>query len=291
MKLRLVPLLLLPFILLGCTTNPSTPQSLTSLNSHVHGLAVDRADSSRVYIATHNGLFLLSNNKDLTLVGKAKNDYMGFSPHPTDSKVIFSSGHPSTGGNLGVQKSTDAGVTWKKLTNGDPSGPVDFHAMAVSEANPSIIFGWYRGYVYRSEDNGETWKTLPNQVLLSSFGTDSKDEKIVYAGTKGGLLKSFNKGETWEVAFTLQNKQDVVFDIEVDPKEETFWLTTAQQGVLRGKRDPQGALTFETVGTLPNGAIALQLAVDRKNSQNMYAASEGSIYKSIDAGKRWYKIL
>jgi len=278
-------------MLLGCTQNATLSQPLTSLNSHVHGLAVDRADSNRVYIATHNGLFLLKNDKELTLVGNKKDDYMGFSPHPTDARIIFSSGHPSTGGNLGVQKSMDSGITSEKLTNGDPSGPVDFHAMTVSEANPSLLYGWYRGYVYRSEDSGETWKTLPNQILIASFGTDPQEESVVYAGTKGGLLKSSNKGETWEVVYALQNTEDVVFDIEVDPKDRTLWLATEQQGIMRSTRDATGTLTVETIGNLPNGATATQFAVDRKNLQIFYATSEENVYKSTDGGKNWNKLL
>ena len=50
--------------------------------SHGHGLAVDVNDPSKVYIATHYGLLLLQNEKDLYRVGKSKDDYMGFSPHP-----------------------------------------------------------------------------------------------------------------------------------------------------------------------------------------------------------------
>ena len=58
--------------------------------SHGHGLAVDPNDASKLYIATHYGLFLLEDEQNLYQVGNTRDDYMGFSPHPTDSSVFFS---------------------------------------------------------------------------------------------------------------------------------------------------------------------------------------------------------
>src|SRR3990170_2525273 len=62
----------------------------TDTITHGHGLAVDVSDPSKVYIATHHGLLLLQNEKDLYRIGKSRDDYMGFSPHPTESNVFFS---------------------------------------------------------------------------------------------------------------------------------------------------------------------------------------------------------
>ncbi|PIQ77668.1 hypothetical protein COV82_03235 [Candidatus Peregrinibacteria bacterium CG11_big_fil_rev_8_21_14_0_20_46_8] len=289
MKFRIVILLTLPLLLSACAGDPA-PSQQSTLNSHVHGLAVDRSDSSHLYIATHNGLFLLSDDKNLELVGTSRDDYMGFSPHPTDSKIFFSSGHPASGGNMGVRKSTNGGETWKKLTNGDPSGPVDFHAMTVSEANPALIYGYYRGYVYRSEDSGETWEILQNQIAISSLATHPRNEEVVYAGTNGALIQSQNKGEDWEPAFLLEQATDAVLDIEVDRTGNTLWITTLQQGVLRANLDST-VLNFETMGALPGNKPAVQLAADQKNPGVLYAAHESNIYKSSDSGKNWQKIL
>ena len=52
--------------------------------------AVDPNDASKLYIATHYGLFLLEDEQNLYQVGNTRDDYMGFSPHPTDSSVFFS---------------------------------------------------------------------------------------------------------------------------------------------------------------------------------------------------------
>ncbi len=51
--------------------------------SHSHGLAVGSGDSNKLYIATHEGLYVLLNDTKLYQIGKSTDDYMGFSAHPS----------------------------------------------------------------------------------------------------------------------------------------------------------------------------------------------------------------
>lgn len=288
MKRSLISLILLPLLLAACAGAGGDTASLS--NTHVHGLAVDRGDSNRVYIATHNGTFVLTDDKDLTIVGDTKDDYMGFSPHPTDAAVLFSSGHPQGGGNLGIQRSDDGGQTWKKLANGDPFGPVDFHSMAVGEVNPDILYGWYRGNVYRSVDGGTTWKVLGQLPPVVSFATDLRDDTIVYAGTLTGLLKSSDQGETWVTVPEFEN--DSIVDMEMEPRSGNLIIATEKQGIVGWGPDGDGRISIEKMGaTFPDGSIPSQIAVDRKNPLVLYATVEHTLYKSADSGKTWQKVL
>ncbi len=272
-------------LLAACTGNSGESVSLS--DTHIHGLAVDRGNSNAVYIATHHGTLLLQDG-NLTLIGDKKDDYMGFSPHPTDPNIFFSSGHPSGGGNLGVQKSMDGGKTWTKLSDGDPSGPVDFHAMTVHEKNPDLIVGWYRDRLYRSENGGTTWSTLSASTPpIITLGSDPQNERVLYAGTEHGLLKSIDRGETWE---NVPSFTDTVIDIEADPAHGGLLLATPN-GIVRMSPDAEGGITFAPVGALPAEAVPMQIALDRKNPQVLYATSERTVYKSGDGGKTWQKML
>src|SRR3989344_5855590 len=151
MKTFFTILVLLSITLAACSTTENISSSIVDSTStltpmdtvsHAHSLAVDSCDSSKLYIATHYGLFVLMNDEDLYRVGDATDDYMGFSTHPTEAKLFYSSGHPNGGGNIGVQKSEDGGVTWTKISDG-VEGPVDFHAMTISPVDPNIPYGWY----------------------------------------------------------------------------------------------------------------------------------------------------
>lgn len=93
-------------------------------HTHVHGLAVDRNDPSRLLVATHHGLFSASPEGEALRISIVQ-DFMGFNPHPSDPDVLYASGHPVGGGNLGFIASTDAGATWTQISPG-AEGPVDF---------------------------------------------------------------------------------------------------------------------------------------------------------------------
>ena len=103
-------------------------------HTHIHGLAVDRQDPEKLLIATHHGLFRSGPDGKAELISPVQ-DFMGFTPDPSDPKTLYASGHPAGGGNLGFIASTDNGVTWEQVAPG-ADGPVDFHQMTVSPADP-----------------------------------------------------------------------------------------------------------------------------------------------------------
>lgn len=256
--------------------------------SHGHGLAVDVKDSNKLYIATHYGLLALINEKDLYRIGKKRDDYMGFSPHPTDSSVFFTSGHPSSGGNLGFQKSEDGGVTWKKVSDG-VNGPVDFHAMTVSPVNPNFIYGWYQGNLQRSEDQGRTWEIVNRDLRVGYLAADSQDENTAYAITPNGIMISNNKGASW-ATLSLELEGGAVSTIAVHPKNAKILLAFSQ--VLGGLgKSADGGKTWKKVGESFNGEVVYHLAFNKNQPEIVYALSDkNSLYKSADGGATWNKI-
>lgn len=255
--------------------------------SHGHGLAVDVKDPNKLYIATHYGLFVLMNEKDLFRVGKSKDDYMGFSPHPADANILFSSGHPSTGGNIGFQKSDDGGVTWKKVSNGI-NGPVDFHAMAVSPVNPNLIYGWYQGNIQRSIDQGKSWEIVNRTLLPASLAADSQDENVVYAATpKGqGVMVSRDKGVNWS-SLSPELEGGAVLVVAVHPEDAKILLTFSEKLGGLGKSIDAGK-TWKKVSENFSGETVLYIAFSRSTPSVVYAFThENKLYKSADAGDTW----
>lgn len=262
----------------SASSNLYPEQSIT----HGHGLAVDVKDSSKLYIATHNGLLLLQNEKDLYRVGKSKDDYMGFSPHPTNPQVFFTSGHPRYGGNIGFQKSEDGGFTWQKVSNG-LNGPVDFHAMAVSPVDPDLVFGWYKGDLQRTTDGGETWEKFPTAVPVVQLAADTKNENIVYAATPAGLHKSSDKGQSWQQLF-----EGFVSAVAVHPQSQGL-LSFSEKFGLASSND--GGQIWERIEQNFNGETPLFISFYRRKPELVYLLTEkNSVYKSSDSGAAWNKI-
>ena len=251
---------------------------------------MDVKDPSKLYIATHHGLLVLMSEKDLYRVGNSKDDYMGFSPHPTEATIFFSSGHPSYGGNIGFQKSEDGGVTWKKISTG-VNGPVDFHSMTVSPANSNLIYGWYQGSLQRSTDQGRTWEIVNRELLPVYLAADTKDENIVYAATPQGqgVMISRDKGATWN-ALSKELEGGAVSVIVMHPQDSKILLTFSERLGGLGK-STDGGMVWQKVAEGFNGEAVLHIAFSHSTPNLVYALThENKLYKSVDAGDTWIQI-
>jgi photosystem II stability/assembly factor-like uncharacterized protein len=101
----------------------------------------------------------------------------------------------ATGG--GLWKTTDAGITWKPVTDGQLHSS-SVGAVAVSESNPDIVYigmgetelraSILQGDgMYKSVDGGKTWRHigLENTQAISRIRIDPKDPNLVYVAALG----------------------------------------------------------------------------------------------------------
>jgi photosystem II stability/assembly factor-like uncharacterized protein len=125
-----------------------------------------------------------------------------------------------SGGPLGgIFKTTDAGKTWNKLTNGLPSGDTGRIGLAIYRKNPKIVMAIVEhGFqpatdtpefadmsklgtgIYRSEDGGKTWKFVNRYnnrpFYYSQIRINPTDDKKVYILTTN-FLQSGDGGRTF----------------------------------------------------------------------------------------------
>lgn len=121
----------------------------------------------------------------------------------------------------GVYRSTDGGDHWEQvmtnITDPLPNGAVnglggrlDCHFSRISPGDPSLVLVSTADAVYRSADFGDTWDTLPLKRIFPSqyhreLAVKYDDPNVIFQGvgddvwgTEGGLLRSSDRGETWE---------------------------------------------------------------------------------------------
>jgi len=282
----LIALLIGGAIVLGRTESSGTALHEPRLE-HVHGLAVDITNPDRLLIATHHGLLQLDVAANaLSQVGTAKDDLMGFTAHPTAPSIYFSSGHPSRGGNLGFQKSTDGGITWQKISDGI-NGPVDFHSMAISRVNPDIVYGHFRG-LQRSTDGGRTWEMAKGIIQPFSLSTDPMRESVLYAATQNGVMVSEDTGDTWKgLSPQLEGGAVSAFVISPDAKS-TLAFSETLDGMAKSV---DGGLTWQKLGEVFGGHTVLHIAFSKTDTATAFALTDSnSIYRSSDGGSTWVKI-
>jgi photosystem II stability/assembly factor-like uncharacterized protein len=245
--------------------------------THIHGLAVDLSDPSYVFIATHHGLYRAGPDGSAVLVSEVQ-DFMGFNPHPTDAERLFASGHPAGGGNLGFIASADSGKSWSQISPG-LNGPVDFHQMTISPADPNRVYGAY-GDLQVSSDGGKSWTSAgPAPAKLIDLAASATNPDIVYAATGTGLSVSQDGGKGWKA---LRAGPPVTL-VEATPAG--IFAFVVGQGLMRAT---EGTFNWTTLSADWGEEYLLHLAVDPSEPARLYAANGHSqVLKSSDGGKTW----
>lgn len=261
-----------------------TAVSELAVDTHFHGIALAPGDVDQLYLATHHGLFVIDAAGKARLVSKTRDDFMGFTPHPTDPSVLYASGHPASGGNLGFIASGDGGRSWRKLSDG-AGGPVDFHQMDVSKADPRVIYGAH-GAIQRSTDGGQSWTAVgPAPEGLIDLAAGGSPDRL-YAATQKGLLQSSDGGKSWKPAYMSQQPVTVVH-VTRDGRIYAYVVGT---GLIKAK-EPE--LNWKVAGGGFGGSVMLHLAVAPVEERRLYAVvfdpadRSQSLLTSADGGESW----
>jgi hypothetical protein len=273
----------------------------------IHGVGIFNIDGSNnddnsIYLATHNGLYNKKQNSSWIKVGNDKSDLMGFVVNPTKEGVMYSSGHPINGGNLGFRMSTDSGKTWQNISS-VTDNPIDFHAMSISPINNNILYGSPGGgyTLFITQDEGKTWSAItstPSQIV--SIAADPIDSNGIYIGTGSGIFYSNDQGKNWKKIESEVIGDSVVTGLGFNQNNELFAYVmpnTEENNNQNGfmiKSDEVVKNWTKTNGQIPNIKAAwkfvlgnngeLYTIVSQQISENDIASS---VYKSIDNGNTW----
>jgi photosystem II stability/assembly factor-like uncharacterized protein len=228
---------IISLIIFGLAVIPIQPifasgMSLGSL-SHIHQV---RISGKTILLGTHEGLFILKNNKTVVRVGNENFDVMGLS---IDGNRFYASGHPGPDSKLlnpvGLLNSTNGGKSWQKISL---EGKVDFHLL---ESQGPELYGAdsQSGDLLYSHNYGKDWSSLGKNAfsdiaisplqkssalalregkLIStkksflskniiapelSFSQIEWTKKSLLAASERKLLYSLDQGKTWKVRFSF----------------------------------------------------------------------------------------
>ena len=271
---------------LGVVADASAETPLAELlaRTHVHGLAVDRLDPNRLLIATHHGLHALDLESGLAVrVSNHSDDLMGFVAAPSEPAAFLASGHPARGGNLGVIASSDGGESWVKLSDG-VNGPVDFHQMDISKADPAVVWGNHGG-LQRSRDGGRTWERVADAPAgLIDIAASAHDPDRLYAATEAGLFVSEADARDWQRVHRAQAPVSFV-EVTADGILHAFILG---EGLVRRAEDGDA---WERLHPGFQDRFLLYFAVDPQAPDRVFAATQhGEVLASEDGGRNWRQL-
>ncbi len=115
----------------------------------------------------------------------------------------------------GISRSTDGGTSWNKVF---PA----YIARTIEITSEGTLFASIWDYpnanegIYRSTDNGSTWQ--PMYITSNSnehfFSIKDAGGGVMYAGTRYGVLVSFDAGSTWDYDASFPVGETWVWDVE-----------------------------------------------------------------------------
>lgn len=247
--------------------------------AHIHGVAFDPKDPSRILLATHYGVFEALTDGRAAQVSTTRDDFMGFTIVPGRDDLLIASGHPETNGNLGLITSDDGGANWRQVSEG-AEGPADFHSLTVSPAKPDVIYGLYRG-IQSSRDHGQSWEVMgPGPDRVIDLAASAVDEDALFAATGAGLFKSADAGKSWSL---------------IGPSSPVTMVETGADGTLYAFFAGAGLYSANPEGTQwtalnhgLSGREFLHMASEPGMPAHLVAVTHaGEVLESLDGGKAW----
>lgn len=248
--------------------------------SHLHGLAFDPDDPQRLLLATHHGLYRAHPDGRVEPVGRSRDDYMALATDPATPGLLYASGHPVGGGNLGLLRSEDGGASWTKRSDGH-RGPVDFHQLAVSRADPEVLYGVHGG-LQRSDDGGASWRPVgPAPDKLIGLAGSGHDPERLYAATEAGLKVSLDGGVNWRPAVMFRSTASLVHA----GANGTVYAFVLGRGLLS---TTEPSLAWNTLYNGFGSHYPLQMAVAHDDPQRLAVLThKGRVFTSDDGGTSW----
>jgi photosystem II stability/assembly factor-like uncharacterized protein len=225
----------------------------------------------------------------------------------------------------GVWRTTNGGVTFTPVFDNEESYSIGF--VTLDPKNPATVWvgsgennsqrsvSWGDG-VYRSDDDGRTWRNLglKKSEHIARILIDPRDSNIVYVASQGplwgpggdrGVFKTIDGGKTWKNVLTISENTGVT-DLIFEPGNADVLYAAAYQrrrhvwtlidgGPESGiyKSVDGGATWNKLRGGLPGGDVGrIGLGVSPAKPNLIYAEMEaanqgGGVYASEDRGATW----
>ncbi|NQY06618.1 MAG: glycosyl hydrolase [Flavobacteriaceae bacterium] len=238
-------------------------------SEHIGKILIHPENSNIVYVAAIGPLWSKGGDRGLYKTvdgGETWNSILAVDEHtgvndivmdPRDPNILYASTfqrrrHVFTyvGGGPGsaMHKSTDGGATWTKINKGLPGEELGRIGLAISPANPEIIYA----------------------IVEAANG-------------KGGFYASTNRGASWEKRSSHVTSGNYYQEIIADPIDENTvysmdtWMSVTHNG---GK-------SFKRVGEDTKHVDNHCMWIDPNNNKHWVIGCDGGIYETFDAAKTW----
>jgi photosystem II stability/assembly factor-like uncharacterized protein len=228
-------------------------------SEHIGRVVVDPRDSKVVYVAAEGPLWGPGGDRGLyktTDGGKSWKAVLTISENTGVADVAIDSSNPDIvyaaayqrrrhvftlidgGPESALYKSTDAGATWSKLKSGLPKEDMGRIGLAVSPADPSVVYATIeaadgKGGIFRSSDKGATWERRnefdQGAMYYAQIIADPKNADRIFV-MNVSLRESLDGGKTLHKVEEVNHHGDN-HAIWIDPDNTKHWILGSDGGV------------------------------------------------------------
>ena len=200
--------------------------------------------------------------------------------------------------------STDGGRTWIIASDGYTGAQV--RAIAADPVDPGTVYAAARSGFFASSNGGNSWVGLNNPPAFNlewnAVAVDPSDPQHVLAGNNWDpiLLQSTDKGRTWTwtgnrlvegmawrvIAFAPSDPKTIYAGSSAFYSAGVFHDRMPAAGVYVSR---DGGMTWNSANDATSAqANIIDLAIDPRDSQTLYAATGNSgLLKTSDGGHTW----
>jgi len=238
-------------------------------SEHIGRVTIDPRDSKVVYVAAEGPLWGPGGDRGLyktTDGGKTWKAVLTVSENtgvndvvmdPSNPDILYASAYQRRrhvftlidgGPESAIYKSTDAGATWNKVSSGLPSVDMGRIGLAVSPADPNVIYA-----------------------------------AVEAADGKGGIFRSSDKGANWE----RRNEFDVgaMYYARIVPDPKNVDRIFVMNVELRESTD--GGKTLHKVNEVNHHGDNHAMWIDPDDTKHWLLGSDGGMYETWDDAKSW----
>lgn len=177
----------------------------------------------------------------------------------------------------GLYSSVDNGANW--TASGGLPDSVNTNISYIAARGKIVLAGAPYGRIYRSSDEGLTWKLVYSQTFAGTVNPIVMKDDLVLAGVFNGLVYSRDLGQTWTIASGLPSIQPVF----------TFYKTKIVAEFMEDiyiSADSGSTWTYQP-NDLPVQTQGLAMTYD---DSTLYLGTTKGLFASIDEGQIWTEV-
>jgi len=230
---------------------------------------------------------------------------------PRNSDVVYVAAQGplwASGGERGLYKTMDGGVSWKAVLTVskytgvsdivmDPRNPDVLYAASYQRARTvwTLIDGGPESAIYKSSNAGTTWTKLERGLpsgdvgriglAISPVNPDVLFATIELPNRKGGFYRSGDRGASWEKRSGYINGSPQYYT-ELVPDPVNLDRVYAMDTYLKVTDD--GGKTFRNLGEKNKHVDNHAMWVNPKDPKHYRVGCDGGLYESYDTGSTWF---